>query len=146
MSNRAFAMVPAVLIIAVTTHAWSHSIGVSGTHVMDWHSETVSRVGSPSFSWNNLGVTVLCFTPGTTVSIDGRSCMRAVALNVDVRDSYGFDLAEPVVLTLVLDRKTSPSGIAVMYDRIGGPGRVTRDIEATGSDRFTELAIPLPDA
>ena len=146
MSKRPWAIVPALVILAATPRAWPHSVGVSGTHVMDWHSETVSRVVSPSFSWNNLGVTVLSFSPGTTVSVDGRSCMRAVALNVDVRDSYAFDLAEPVVLTLVLDRESSAPGIAVMYDRIGGPGRVTRAIDAKGSDRFTELTIPLPDA
>lgn len=146
MSKHLFEMLLALVVLATTIDAWSHSAGVSGSHVMDWHSQSVSRVVSPSFSWNNLGVTVLSFAPGNTVSVDNRTCMRAVALNVDVRDSYGFDLAEPVVLTLVLDRATSASGVAVMYDRIGGPGRVERALDATGSNRFAELTIPLPGA
>jgi hypothetical protein len=146
MSGRPWALLATLASVAAASVASPHSIGVSGTHVMDWHGETVSRVVSASFSWNNLGATVLSFSPGTTVDVDGRSCMRAVGLNVDVRDSYAFDIAEPVLLTLVMDRQSSAPGVAVMYDRSGGPGRVTRDLDATGSDRFVELAIPLPDA
>ena len=59
MSQRPWVILSVLVILAATTRAWPHSVGVSGIHVMDWHSETVSRVVSPSFSWNNLGVTVL---------------------------------------------------------------------------------------
>lgn len=135
-------LVIAALVAAGT--AWGHGSGVSGSHVMDWHGPTVSRVVSPSFGWNNLGATVLGADAGSMVSIEGRACMRAFALGVDVRDSHAFDIAEPVELTLIVDRPTSAPGIAVMYDRVGGPGRVERTVDTAGSGRFVALEIPLP--
>ena len=134
------------VVLFTATHARPHGAGVSGSHVMDWHSQTVSRVVSTSSSWNNLGATVAVSTAGKRVAVGNRSCMQAAALDVDVRDSYGFDLNEPVVLTLVVDRQTSASGIAVIYDRVGGPGRVERALDDKGAKRFVELTIPLPGA
>ena len=146
MGRRLWPIAGAFVLLAAANGAWPHGVGAGGTHVMDWSSETVSRVVSPAFGWNNLGATVLGFAPGTTVTVDGRSCMRAIALNVDVRDSYAFDIAEPVVLHLVVDRENSAPGIAVDYDRIGGPGRVARSLGGAKGKRFVELAIELPDA
>lgn len=146
MSKRIFKLLLPGVVLFTATNTWPHGAGVSGSHVMDWHSQTVSRVVSPSYSCNNLGVTVFVSAPGDRVAVGNRTCMQAAALDVDVRDSYGFDLNEPVVLTLVVDRQTSASGIAVMYDRVGGPGRVERALDDKGTKRFVELTIPLPSA
>ena len=138
-------LLPGVMLFTAT-NARPHDAGVGGSHVMDWHSQTVARVVSTASSWNNLGATVAVSTPGGSVAVGDRTCMRASALDVDVRDSYGFDLNEPVVLTLVVDRQTSASGVAVIYDRVGGPGRVEPALDDKGAKRFVELTIPLPGA
>ncbi|MCZ6617925.1 MAG: CehA/McbA family metallohydrolase [Gammaproteobacteria bacterium] len=144
MSNRRFKILPGAVLMFTATSVFPHGAGVTGSHVMDWHSETVSRVVSPSYSWNNLGVTMIV-AAGETVAIDNRPCMRAAVLDVDVRDSYGFDINEPVDLSLVLHRESSATGVVVAYDRVGGPGRAERTLDP-GSNGFVELTIPLPSA
>lgn len=143
--NVATQCVIAAVAILFAAAASPHGNGVSGTHLFDWHNETVARVVSPGFSWNNLGGTVIA-TPGNSVNVEDRTCMRAVALDVDVRDSFGFDLNEPVVLRLVVDRQSSAAAIAVLYDRVGGPGRVERQLDAKDPSRFVTLSVPLPAA
>ena len=146
MSKRISKLLLSSVVLLAATNARPHGAGVGGSHVMDWHSQTVSRVVSTASSWNNLGATVAVSTAGETVAVGNRTCMQAAALDVDVRDSYGFDLNEPVVLTLVVDRQAGASGIAVMYDRVGGPGRVERALDDKGAKRFVELTVPLPNA
>ncbi len=147
--------IAAAFLTTIPILAWSHGTGVTGTHVLQWHNDTVARVVSPSYSWNNLGVTSIAASGGVT-TVEGRTCMRAATLNVDVRDSYGFDLDETVNLTLVVDTESSAPGIVVNYDRSGGPGRIQRALETraleerarntTAVDRFVTLRIPLPKA
>ena len=146
MSKRISKLLLPGVVLFTAISARSHDAGVGGSHVMDWHNQTVSRVVSTASSWNNLGETVAGSDPGESVAIGNRTCMRAAALDVDVRDSYGFDLNEPVVLTLVVDRRTSASGVAVTYDRVGGPGRAERSFDDKGAERFVEITIPLPRA
>ena len=124
--------------------AAAHGTGVTGTHVFDWHSERIARIVSPGFSWNNLGRTVIAL-PGETVSEANRTCLRAAALNIDVRDSYARDVHEPVELTLVVDRQTSAPMLAIHYDRVGGPGHIDVSLTA-GNERFVRIEQRLDDA
>jgi|TARA_B100000315_G_scaffold247427_1_gene276095 hypothetical protein len=49
-----------VLLASVTTtEAFAHGDGVTGTHLFDWHNQSISRVVSPSYSWNNLGESMI---------------------------------------------------------------------------------------
>ncbi len=123
---------------------YGHGTGVTGTHVFDWHNDRIARVVSPGFSWNNLDRTLIAF-PGNAVTEEGRQCLRASALNVDVRDAYGYDVAETVALKLVVDRATSPASFSVHYDRVGGPGRVEVTLPE-GSERFVALTASLSNA
>jgi len=111
---------------------------------MNFHNESVSRIVAPSYSLNNFGVTLFT-SGGEEISVGDRSCMRASALNVDVRDSYGFDLDETVTLTLEVDRESTSSRIAVRYDRVGGPGVLVRALD-DGGPRFQILEFTLDRA
>jgi hypothetical protein len=83
--------------------SYPHSTAVSGSHTFDWHNESISRIVAPSFSWNNLGVTVLTLANGKTPSVEGKACVRSPVLDIDIRDSYGFDINEKVVLNFHID-------------------------------------------
>jgi hypothetical protein len=123
----------------------SHGDGARGGHILDWHNESVSRVISPSYTFNNFFIESYG-TAGDSVSVDGRHCMQAAVLNVDVRDAYGFDLNESVELTLTIDRKTSAANIAVNYDRVGGPGSIEQALQKNPSNQFEEVTVSLPSA
>lgn len=68
-------------------------------------------------------------------------------LNVDVRDSYGFDISESVTVRLHLDPASTPERIALHYDRVGGPGRVEVTVApAGGGGGLVEVSAVLPAA
>ena len=85
---------------------------------------------------------------GHETTVGDRVCMQASVLNVDVRDSYGFDLAETVTVRLLVDRRTSPERIAIHYDKVGGPGRVEIAVDASTEENngVVEVSATLPDA
>lgn len=138
-------------LIVPTQQVCAHGAGVSGNHIVDWHSETVSRVIFPGWAWNNLGATSIALgttsfsMAGSTVEIDGRVCLRAPSIVADMRDSYGFNLNEPVTLKLVVDN-TSTRKVAVAYDAVGGAARVEHGVSSAGEGRLVELSINLAKA
>ena len=134
----------ALAAIAFSGQARAHGDGVTGTHVHDWHSNTIARVVSPSYSWNNLGETFIAGN-GTDADVGDRKCMAAAVLNVDVRDSFAYDLDERVTLTLSLHGSGSAPAAVVRYDAAGGPRVVSATVEAAG-DATQQLRLQLPRA
>src|SRR6185503_288727 len=112
----------AALLLTASVPVFPHALGTSGAAVLDWHNEHISRVVSASYSWNNLGVTVLG-AAGEVVEVDGRRCLRGGQFDLDVANEYAFDLDETVTLRLeLLGAPNVP--VLVAYDKNGGLGQV----------------------
>ncbi len=78
------------------------------------------------------------------MTVDGRQCMSSTALDVDVLDAYAFDVHESVTLSVVVDTENSPPSLAVLYDKVGGPGNVTVALES--DQRIATFEVELTDA
>ncbi|MCZ6890393.1 MAG: hypothetical protein O7H39_18035, partial [Gammaproteobacteria bacterium] len=78
----------ACLALVCAASSWPHNTGTRGTHVLGWHNDTVARVVAPSFSWNNLGTTIILST--NSAKVDDNGCIRGELLDVDVADGYAF--------------------------------------------------------
>ncbi len=124
--------------------ATAHNSSVSGTHLLDYHSDTISRVLAPGFSWNNLGGTAITFPVGKTSQIDDMNCVSSAALNLDVRDSYAYDISEDVTLSFHLDARDITQNIFLHYDRVGGPA--TLQVKDQEEGEFRQLELKLPSA
>mgnify|MGYP003340700588 CR=1 FL=1 len=90
-------------LLFLPAHLAAHNTSVSGTHLVDYHNDTIERVVAPGFSWNNLGGTALTVPIGSTSQQGGMTCITSAALNLDVRDSYAYEIAEDVTLSFQID-------------------------------------------
>ena len=113
-------LVASAVLLLTTVPAWPHAIGTSGPALLDWHNEHIARVVSASYSWNNLGVTVIN-AAGGVVTVDGKRCLRGTQFDLDVADEYAFDLDETVTVELEVHQ---PSGgpLLLAYDKSDGTG------------------------
>jgi hypothetical protein len=126
----------AVVVPLYSAMASAHGVGANGLKALSWHSETISRVVSSDYSWNNLGVTAISAS-GALVEVDGDACLRGQQFNLDVSNEYGFDLDEEVTLSVEIDLDTSGPDLSVAYDRSGGPGFEHESLVGTGRKRVT---------
>lgn len=112
----------------------AHEIGPTGVQAIDWHSKTISRVVSPFISMIDLGVTVVGGV-GKRIDVDGNICLHGHQFNLDINDSYAFDIDEDVTLTFEVDRKTSGDNFMVAYDQNGGPGQVFKTLNKSDENQ-----------
>ena len=101
------AAVPFTLLLHA---AHSHEVGARGSHILDWHTNDISRVVS--------------FTPygvaGEVVDIGGRECLQGYQFFFDVLDNLVFDVDELIELVIEFDLASSAKSLRIDYDMNGG--------------------------
>ena len=118
----------AVALFAILQfNANPHEIGARGSHILDWHTDDISRVVS--------------FTPygmaGEVVAIEGKECLQGYQFFFDVLDNLAFDIDEPVELAIEFDLATSIKNIRIDYDMNGGSNApILFDLPDQNGDRF----------
>ena len=134
----------AALLLLLSAPAWPHPVGTSGPALLDWHTEQIARVVSPSYSWNNLGVGALG-AAGEVATIDGVRCLRGGQFDLDVANDYAFDIDETVTLKLEV---TGPSGnpLLIAYDRSDGFGHESVKLPDLGGKGRHQVTVSLPHA
>lgn len=133
-----------LLVIFMTGNVQSHEVGALGLRNIDWQTKEISRVISPSYAMNDLGVRALA-AAGKKMMLDGDTCLRGHQFNLDINDNYAFDIDETVRLTLEIDVATSGPDILIAYDRNGGPGHLYTALTTSAGKRKT-VNITLPRA
>lgn len=133
-----------IVLLLAAAPTRPHAVGTSGPAVLDWHNQHISRVVSPSYSWNNLGVTALN-AAGEVVTIDGKRCLRGMQFDLDVADEYAFDLDETVTVVLEIHQ---PSGnpLLLAYDKSEGIGHELVTLPTAPGDGSHVVTLTLPRA
>ena len=135
---------------AVVTHppaAWVHGDEARFVIPIPWTAERISRVFGlysselgPSRSDNAPNI-------GDTVTVGGRSCMLVGMAGIDIEDGYAFDIDEPVELAITYDpERTTMNTIRVAWDRNGGEGRGSMQIEVEGGALLRTATVTLDRA
>ena len=122
-----------------------HGVGPLGMHVLDWHTDELSRVVTAARSMGNLGLTVLGST-GEVIEMQGRRCIRGTLFNLDVHDELAFDVDQSVPLEIDFDVGNSPDAFVVAWDANGGPGNVSVDLPETNQGGFHTARVMLERA
>lgn len=81
-----------------------------------------------------------------TIEVEGRSCVRANIVAIDVEDAYAFDVDEPVELALTYPASMTMQPLVVMWDMNGGEGRGRLEIAPEGGTGFRRQVVTLPRA
>src|SRR5688572_11954984 len=76
------------LLSSLLAHAHQSHRGVPnmGDHLVDWHTDQITRVLTRS---NDRMV-------GQVVTLDGKKCLQGTSFSFDVDDKYAFDIDETV--------------------------------------------------
>ena len=123
-----------LLIAASLIHLWvptdvaAHERHWATEHVLDWNSNAIHKV--------------TFFAPFSTVEpdmrmIEGRKCMTGPFLNVDVDDTYAFDIDETVFVDIEFALQDTPTDVALVYDRNSGmPANVTAHLPDSSNGLF----------
>ena len=120
-------LLTAIIFAMIQHNANPHEIGARGSHILQWHTDNISRVVS--------------FTPygmaGEVVDIEGKQCLQGYQFYFDVLDNLAFDIDEPVELSLEFDLATSAKQIRLDYDMNGGSNApVLFELPDQNGDRF----------
>jgi len=102
----------------------SHGTGATGVNLLDWHTETISRVVAPESTWNNFGIGTVFSPPGKVIEIEGTSCLNGSQFDFDVSDVFAFDIDETVELEIDFDLRRSHDTVALAYDQNGGGAEI----------------------
>ena len=135
-----------VLLLVYQSYALAHGVGSLGVHTLEWHTDDVARVVVPASSFGNFGVSVLG-EPGEVVEVEGRRCIRAAVVNVDVRDELAFDVDETVQLEIEFDLQSTEKQLTIAYDKSGSsPGIVAVELPERADQRFHVEKVSLARA
>ena len=120
-------LLTAIIFAMIQHNANPHEIGARGSHILQWHTDNISRVVS--------------FTPygmaGEVVDIEGKQCLQGYQFYFDVLDNLAFDIDEQVELSLEFDLATSAKQIRLDYDMNGGSNApVLFELPDQNGDRF----------
>ena len=118
-----------------------------GEKPMDWTVPGISRVHFVQTDYRSgAGIYVVGADPRIERR-HGRTCLVGGYFLMDVDDeAFGFDLDEPVTLTLTLDAQDT-DGVLVGYDKSGSPARTLRNVlDKENAEPLTTITIELERA
>ena len=125
--------------------AFGHGTEARFVEFLDWKKEHFTRIfasnrahleGLPS-NWAEA-------TP-QVITVEGRSCIVGQLIAFDVDDKYGFDLDEPVELSLTYAAEyTTP--FLIGYDKSGGSGVGLHEVAPNKGEKFPTLKLTLDRA
>jgi hypothetical protein len=131
--------------IAAASPAFGHGTEARFVEFLDWKKENFTKIfasnrahleGLPS-NWAEA-------TP-QVIDVEGRSCIVGQLIAFDVDDKYGFDLDEPVELSLTYAAEyTTP--FLIGYDKSGGSGVGVHQVTPGKVEKFPTLKLTLDRA
>jgi hypothetical protein len=140
-----FALTAIVGAVAPMYPAFGHGSEARFVEFLDWKKEHFTKI----FASNRAHLEGL---PGNwaeatpqIINVEGRSCIVGQLIAFDVDDKYGFDLDEPVELSLTYAAEyTTP--FMVGYDKSGGSGVGLHQVTPAKVEKFPTLKLTLDRA
>lgn len=126
-SNSIVIAITFAICIFFNSMVYAHGIGPRGVKRLDWHTEQISQVNSliPIHVHGNT----------RTEKIEGKTCMIAPALEIDVLNDYAYDIDESVELEILFDLENSGPSVVLQYDK---NGQVSAKEKFTLPDQLTD--------
>ncbi|HEY6125979.1 MAG TPA: CehA/McbA family metallohydrolase [Steroidobacteraceae bacterium] len=145
LRTAACALTAFVGALAPMSHVTGHGTEARFVEFLDWKKEHFTKIfasnrahleGLPS-NWAEA-------TP-QVINVEGRSCIVGQLIAFDVDDKYGFDLDEPVELSLTYASEyTTP--FLIGYDKSGGTGVGLHQVTPAKAEKFPTLKLTLDRA